>query len=223
MSLPTILKGFDYLVNTRKITESTIRTFGLAYCDSQGEIYMPADFTGTLPKLDNRFYDSVIFPVEDLFGQVIGVSSRSLVSKSNSPKYLNTTYEKANHLYGLSKVYKDCLKEQVVYVVEGNIDVLQCWQAGLKNVVGMLGSNFSFFQLCLLQRFVKKVVFMSDNDKAGEKFLEKIHKLASTKWYDSDLSFFSIQFPNGIKDPDEFFRQYTLEEFKALPEKEFKL
>ena len=219
MSLPLILEGFQYLCSVRKLNEETIRTFGIGYCDPQGELYFPADYTGTLPKLDNRFYNSVVWPIIDLFGVTVGASARPLVSKPNMPKYLNTIYEKADHLYGLNISFREALKEQKLYIVEGNVDVLQTWQAGVKNVAGMLGSNFSFNQLCLATRFVKNLVFVPDPDKAGRGLLGRMQEAIDKKFYDSDLSFSYIELPECL-DPDKYFLKYTKEDFKALPEKE---
>ena len=134
-----------------------------------------------------------------------------------TPKYTNTVYEKANHLYGLNVTWKKCLQDQKVYVVEGNVDVLQTYQAGIHNVVGMLGSAFSFTQLCLLSRFVKKIVFVPDPDKAGKGLLEKLQKAIPKKFYDSDIEFFYIALPIG-QDPDNYFKAHSKEEFLSLPE-----
>ena len=213
--IPTILKGFDYLVNVRKLTESTIRQFNLGYCDSQGETYIGAEFTGTLPTLPATMRNSTLFPIMDLYNNCVAVSARPLGSAQT--KYVNTVYDKADHLYGLSVTWQDCLKEQKVYVVEGNLSMLTPWQHGLKNIVAMLGSNFSMTQLCLLSRFVKNITFIPDGDKAGINFVEKLRKNIPSKFYDSDIQFSYIQLPNG-NDPDDYFKQHTLEEFKALPE-----
>jgi DNA primase len=216
-----ILPGFKYLVENRKLTEQTIRTFNLGYHTAEGETYIGAEFTGTLPTLPATMRNSTIFPIIDTYGTCVAVSARSLDSKPNTPKYINTVFEKAKNLYGINVTWRDMLREQSVYVVEGNFSLLVPWQNGVKNIVAMLGSNLSLTQIALLNRFVKKVVFVSDKDKAGERFIEKMRLATKQKFYDSDIEFFYKDLSQG-SDPDDYFTKLggTLEEFKALPEKE---
>jgi len=215
MSLPLILSGFKYLVENRKLTEQTIRTFGLSYVDLNGEVYAPADYQGTLPTMDKRFYNSTLFPIQSVYGETVGISCRPL--GSSQTKYINSNYDKAKHLYGLFQVYKECLKEKSCYVVEGNIDTLMMYQCGIHNVVGLLGSAFSFTQLCLLSRFVKKLVIVPDGDLAGSKIVERLKKAMDKKFYDSDLEFFHVQLPMGF-DPDNYLKKFSKEDFLSLPE-----
>lgn len=214
-----IITAFDYLKFERKITAETIRKFHLAWCDSNGEIYIDSDFQGQLPSLDKRFYNSTLFPLFSLHNDIIGVSCRPLAHSAQ--KYLNTSYNKAQNLYSLNITWQECLKEQSVYVVEGNFSLLVPWQNGVKNIVAMLGSNLSLTQIALLNRFVKKVIFVSDKDKAGERFIEKMRVSTKQKFYDSDIEFYFKDLPQG-SDPDDYFTKLggTLESFKALPEKE---
>ena len=215
--ISTVLPAYKYLIEQRGLNEQTIQDFFLAYVDQQGEIYIGADFEGTLPKLDSRFNHSTLFPIQSVYGDTIGVSCRPLIK--GPVKYINSTYEKADHLYGLNVSYKECLKTQSCYLVEGNLDLLQLYQAGIKNVAALLGSNFSFKQLCLLSRFVKKVILVPDGDQAGIHWREKIKASFDNKFRDSDLKFTFIQLPNGF-DPDKYILTYGKESFLSLPEKD---
>src|SRR6185437_994028 len=163
--ISTVVPAFKYLIEERKLTESTIRTFNLGYVSKVGDVYVGAEFTEKLPLLDKRFFNSSLFPVFDLYGKCIAVSVRPL--GPTKTKYINTEYEKKEHLYGLSVTWPECLRTQTAYVVEGNISLLQMHQAGIKNYVAMLGSRLSPTQVCLLNRFVKKIIMVPDSDKAG--------------------------------------------------------
>jgi DNA primase len=197
-----MLKGIDYLKNQRHLTEDVINLFQLMYCDESGTVYADTSFPeSALPK-DTRFYDSVLFPIYDLYNNVIAISGRSL-SPNAVAKYINTVYPKANHLFGLNRTWKECLKEKKVYVVEGNVDMIMMWQSGIKNVVGMLGSNLTLTQICLLARFVERIVLVPDGDNAGIKFLEKIKKSIPKKYEDFNISFGIVNLPSGY-DPDKF-------------------
>jgi DNA primase len=213
--ITTALPAYKYLIEERKLSEETIRFWNLGYIAQDGEVYVGADFSGKLPSMDKRFYHSTMFPIFDLYGNVISVSVRPL--GSSKIKYINSSYEKADHLYGLFQNYREILKTQKVYVAEGNLSMITPWQHGLKNVVALLGINLSHTQLCLLNRFAKSVCFMVDADKAGENFIEKMKQQIPSRFYDSDLKFSFIQLPIG-EDPDSYFKKHSKEEFLKLKE-----
>lgn len=211
------LPGIKYLMDERKLSEQTIRDFHLGYVDPKGMTYIDADFQGLLPQMDFRFYNSSLFPVQSLYGDVVGVSCRPLIAKSDMPKYINSSYEKAEHLYGLNVTWKDLIKEKTAFVVEGNVDVLQMHERGIRNVVGMLGSNFSVIQLGLLLGFVERIIFVPDGDMAGLNFMEKTKNTLLKRYKDVPMSFSFLMLPTG-EDPDSFLKKYSKEEFLALPQ-----
>ena len=215
--ISSLLPSYKYLTEQRKLSEETIRTFHLGYVAQNGEVYVGADFTGALPAMDKRFYHSTMFPIFDLYGTCIAVSSRPL--GPTQTKYINTQYEKSEHLYGLSVTWKECLKEQAVYVVEGNVSLLQMYQAGIKNCVAMLGSKLSLRQVCLLSRLVKKIILVPDADKAGNEFLKKMKGNIPTKLYEADVKFTYVGLPSG-NDPDDYLKTHSRQDFLGLSEQE---
>lgn len=213
--ISTVVPAFKYLMEQRKLTEQTIRAFNLGYVSNTGDIYVGAELASPVPILDKRFYHSSLFPIFDLYGKCIAASVRPL--GPTKTKYINTEYEKKEHLYGLSVTWQACLKAQEVYVVEGNISLLQMYQAGITNCVAMLGSRLSPTQVCLLNRFVKKIIMVPDGDKAGRKFIEKMNdEVIPTKLYDSDITFSYVELPDG-QDPDDYLKEHTKDQFLALP------
>lgn len=216
-----MLLGIQYLKDTRHLTDEVIRKFNLGWCDAKGFIYIGTNFKENMA-LDFKFQSSVLFPIFDMYGSFVGVSARSLDRKADAPKYVNTVYAKANNLYGLNFTWQDCLKENKAYVVEGNVDALMMWQSGIKNVVGMLGSNIHPTQVCLLSRFVDHIVFVPDGDKAGEKFLQKLKYNMPSKFYNGGTVKFSIvNLPEGY-DPDKFLQEKSATELKMLERPLFK-
>ena len=211
------LAGFRYLIEERGLTEETIRTFHLGYCDPRGEVYIDADFMGNLPQLDFRFYNSSIFPVFNIYNEVVGVSCRPLIQNEKTSKYTNTSYEKAEYLFGLQATYPFCIQEKTVYIMEGNLDTLTAYQKGVKNVCSMLGSNFSSSQLCTLLGFVTKTIIVPDGDMAGLNFMEKIKNTLLKRYKEVPMSFSFKMLPTGF-DPDSYLKKYSKEEFLALPE-----
>ena len=207
-----MLKGFEYLKNERKLTDETIQKFHLGYCDTIGSIYIDSEFSADNLQLDPRFFDTALFPIFDLYNEVIGVSARTL---NNGPlKYVNTVYPKTQHLYGLNITKEDCLKENKVYVVEGNVDVIRLYQLGIKNVVGMLGSVLKDKQLTLLSRFVENIVVVPDGDEAGRKTLARI-ETNNTFREKLNINISTLKLPEG-SDPDTFLLNNSKEEFYKL-------
>ena len=209
-----MIKATDYLKKERRLDDKTIQQFMLGYCDPQGTIYVNSDFPQTHLELKPHFRDAVLFPIFNLYGDLVGISARPF--KKDSLKYVNTVYAKTEHLYALSVTWKDCLQARKVYIVEGNIDVATMWQKGIKNVVGMLGVILSEKQLCLLSRFVDEIVLVPDSDTGGEKFLQRMKRdLKNTAF---DLKIKIIDLPKGL-DLDTFLKDHTIEEFMALEKK----
>jgi len=205
--------GLDYLKNDRHLTDDTIKTFNLGFCEADGTIYTNYDLSSLA--LDSRFFGTALFPIFDLYDQLIGVSARKIQRKSNMDlKYINTVYSKTQHLFGLNVTWQECLKTRKVYVVEGNVDVMMCYQQGIKNVVGMLGSTLKLTQLCLLARFVDEIVFVPDGDDAGRKFLARMLDKDILK-HDLEVKFSTVVLPEGY-DPDKFLYEKRKNLFLGL-------
>lgn len=229
-----MLPGFIYLLNERKITRESIKAFHLGYCDENGYIYVDTEFPDKALKLDRKFQNSVIFPISDVYNNLIGVSARKLDFKTNKDlKFVNTVYPKTNHLYAFNMTWKHCLKERVAYVVEGNMDTVLMYQYGIKNVVGMLGSALKLTQVCLLSRYVDHIVIIPDGDKAGGNLVnrltgERISLLSDTKvslsekrslikkYHNLDIAFSYIRLPEGY-DPDKYLSEFGKDSFLSLP------
>lgn len=213
-----MISGFQYLIEKRKLTEETVRAFHLGYLSPKGELYSDPkcpELVKELTKKDFRFRDTVLFPIFDMFGDIVAVSARLMVPKEGHPKYVNTIYEKASHLYGLHLAWREILRTRKVYVVEGNVDVLQMYQHGLTNTVAMLGSNLSVKQVALLSRFADEVVLVPDGDEAGEKVLEKFRKLIPKRYSNVYLKFSYVPLPEQL-DPDNYLQKYGPAELQKL-------
>lgn len=207
--------GYKYLADVRRVSYDVAVRFGLGSRDALGHSYFPASVGPNVPELDSRFDGSVLFPIFDVYGRTVGVSARKL-DPSAQPKYVNTVYAKSKHLYGLHLAWPTCLGEQVAYVVEGNVDTVMAHQVGLFNTVGMLGSAFSFTQMCLLLRFVKYVVVVPDGDAAGRRLVADVATAARTTFASSGLEFYYKPLPDGY-DPDKFLRERSLTDFLSIP------
>ncbi len=208
----------EYLTNKRKLSEVTIQTFELGwYAGNSNEAYFESDnqdLIGMVEQLDWRFEDCILFPVYNLYGGIMAISARPLIKKEKDPRFINTVYIKGDTLYGLHKTWKHILKEGKAFVVEGNFDMLTLYDKGIRNVVALLGSNFSFTQLCLLLRFTDSIIIAADADEAGDKLTKRIRETLDSR----RISYEVMQLPEG-SDPDSYVNENGKNEFLNLIKK----
>lgn len=80
---------------------------------------------------------------------------------------------KRNFLYGLDQTWEEINKKNSVVIVEGEFDLYACWQAGIKNIVALLGSAFTLYQMRLLLTFCDNIVMLLDADDGGKSGWER--------------------------------------------------
>ena len=118
----------------------------------------------------DRFRGRLIFPTRDERGRLTGFGGRALL-EDQEPKYLNTPqtplFDKSGTLYGLDRAGPEARRAEQLIVVEGYMDVIGCWQAGLRNVSASMGTAISERQMRLVKRFTPNVVLALDADNAG--------------------------------------------------------
>ena len=150
---------------------------------------------------------------------MVGFTARVLDNRSKgvNQKYVNSPasdiYYKDRELYGIWQAKKAIAKEDNVFMVEGQADVIAMHQCGIENVVANSGTALSFHQIHMLHRFTSNITLIYDSDEAG------IH--AAMKGTDMLLSegmnLKVLLLPEG-KDPDEFARVHTVTEFREYIE-----
>lgn len=217
---------YNYLTS-RKIEERTIKRFGLGYSLNNWnglenyllkkgyskDIMLKAGLIikgkkGTYDRFRNR----IMFPVFDYRGRVIGFGGRVL--DNQKPKYLNSpetdVFLKGTNLYGLNFAIKDKVPESII-IVEGYMDCISLYQAGITNVVASLGTALTESQAKLIKKYTKNVYVCYDSDVAGKaatirgmEVLEEAGCLVKV-----------IIIPKG-KDPDEFIKINGVKAFKNL-------
>ncbi|MBN2452827.1 MAG: DNA primase [Candidatus Omnitrophica bacterium] len=161
----------------------------------------------------DRFRKRITFPIMDLKGRVLGFGGR--VMDSSLPKYINSPetpiYSKGRNLYGLN-FSRDAIKGKAhALIVEGYLDFLVPYQAGVQNIVATLGTALTVDQAKLLKRFAKTVVMVYDPDEAGES--------ASLRGLDifvsEDINVYIAELPKGL-DPDSYIRKHGTDDFTRL-------
>ncbi len=193
--------ALEYLLK-RGLTEETIKEWRIGYAPpgwrTIGAALAPHDIderllirVGLLKKSDNPakgdgvydiFRDRVVFPIFDSSGRPVGFSGRLLGASDTGPKYLNTPetelFNKSDILYGLDKAKIAIRKKDFSILVEGQMDLLMCHQAGFANTVATSGTAFTEAHLTRLSKLSKRILMVFDSDDAGFRATEKSATLA---------------------------------------------
>ncbi|MBR0507321.1 MAG: DNA primase [Clostridia bacterium] len=161
----------------------------------------------------DAFRGRLIFPILGVNGQVLGFGAR--VIGDEKPKYINTgdtpVYNKRNNLYGLYLHRNEKLSDLIM--VEGYMDVIGLYKAGVTNAVASLGTALTQQQARLLKRFVEKVYIAYDGDAAGQNAMVRGLDILKAEGLEVRV----IIFPDN-KDPDEYVQIYGKEGFDRLKE-----
>ena len=164
-----------------------------------------------------RYYDvfrgRIIFPIFDSVGRVIAFSGRIFDDVPDAPKYLNSpeteVFSKSETLYGLHAAKIGIRKKDYSLLVEGQMDLLACHEAGIDNTVASSGTAFTEAQLFKLQRLSQRILFVFDSDSAGFQAGLKSASLALSLGLEVKLA----ELPKG-EDPAEMIRKNP-EAFRA--------
>lgn len=127
-------------------------------------------------KLRDRFFNRVMFPINDAQGECIAFGGR--VIGEGQPKYLNSQetpiFHKSQVLYGLDHAKAAMAATGIAVVVEGYTDVIALHEAGITNTVATLGTALTMRHIRLLARHAQhKIVYLFDGDEAGQRAADR--------------------------------------------------
>lgn len=163
----------------------------------------------------DRLRGRVIIPISDISNKAVAFGGRILVTDENQPKYLNTPeteiFSKGKLLFGLNKSSRAILSANTAIVVEGYMDAISLYSAGVENVVASLGTAFTEEQARLLARYARKIIFCYDSDEAGQRATVRALPIMRN----TGAEVFILIIPDG-KDPDEFIRKHGKKDFEQL-------
>lgn len=152
----------------------------------------------------DRYWGRMIFPIKNAAGYVIGFGGRAITAQAKV-KYINSPetplYKKYEVLYGLDQAKEEIKASGEALIVEGYLDWLQAWAAGVRYVVATCGTAFTESHAAILSRYTRKVTFMFDGDAPGQKALQKAVPIAT----DAGLSVSAFILADGV-DPDDYFK-----------------
>jgi DNA primase len=172
-----------------------------------------------IPVPYDRFRDRVIIPIQDQRGRVIAFGGRTL-RDDVQPKYLNSPetslFHKGSIVFNFHRARQPAHDDGSVVVVEGYMDAISIYQAGLQSVVATMGTAFTEDQINALWRLSTEPIVCFDGDSAG--------LAASHRSLDRILPAlrvgrtFKFAFLPAEKDPDELVRTKGLEALKRVLE-----
>lgn len=236
------MKALSYLTE-RGITGKTITVYGLGYAPdsydallrhlrdqgfSEKEITDASLAVSRDGKTYDKFRNRVMFPIIDVRGNIIGFGGRifeepEIPGGFKPPKYLNSgetaAFDKGKNLFSLNLAKKSDSKRLIL--VEGYMDVITVYQAGIHNIVATLGTAITENQAKLINRYASEVLICYDMDEAGRKaVLRAIDIFSKTGGKTKVVKL------KGAKDPDEYIRKSGVAMFKkaldeAVPSTEF--
>lgn len=222
---PDGAKVLEYF-KTRGLDDRTIRMFGLGAAPSNNIILTHLKnegFTETelveanlISNKNGKYFDvfrnRALFPIIDLYGNVLGFGGRAL--NDTLPKYLNTAetlaFNKRKTVYAANLLRKEKGLNRVL-LVEGYMDVIALTQYGLKGVVATLGTALTKEQAQLMGRFSPEVHICYDGDDAGQNAIDKAIKI-----FDEEKITTRILVVPDKMDPDDYIRKYGKDKFNNI-------
>jgi len=210
----------------RGLTEETMRRFGLGYAPNRRDLLLQSAKQngydlGLLQKVGlvsadgtrDFFRARVIFPIHSLSGKIAAFAGRTLSSNKNTPKYINSPeseiYAKSRTLYGMYQAKKAIRQKDECLLVEGYMDVLSLFQAGIENAVASSGTALTEEQLRLIRRNASRLTILYDSDPSGIRAALRGLDLALAQ----DLVVRVVLLPDG-EDPDSYIRRVGAQAFK---------
>lgn len=219
VNLKTSNMCLEYLFDERKLSKEMIRKYQLGYfpqninrlIENVSETFLQKnsiiDYSGSSP-FTEYFY--LIFPIFSEFNTPVGIGGRTLLTSEQRevfklPKYKNSSFKKADHLYGFNFSKDFILYQQNAYIVEGYFDQIALDSNSVQNSVAICGTAFSRNHLLMLSKYTNKITFLLDQDDAGQiamnRIYSKYHNLASQHGMKLEYT----RLTKDCKDVDEYF------------------
>ncbi len=162
-------------------------------------------FTKSEKGIFDRFRNRIMFPIFNQSGKVIAFGGRTL-DKDEQAKYINSPetqlYHKSDVLYGLHLSRQAIREKGAVFLVEGYMDFIQLYQAGIENVVAASGTALAERHVQQIKKFTNRVYLTYDGDQAGTNAAIRAGYLL----YQGSVEPSIVQVPIGM-DPDDWIRK----------------
>ncbi len=206
-NLGFVTEDYDYYENLKKdFDEEIIKDTGLFYLDEKRKKYI------------SRFRNRIIFPINNLSGNIIGFGGRIIDDNKNLAKYINSPetpfFKKGSNLYNLDKARKLSNKIEDVYLVEGYMDVIGLSKNGIENTVANLGTALTSKQIQILNQFYNHIIICFDGDQSGYKAaLRAAENIIDELKPDKKISFLLLE---DNLDPDNYVNKFGKNKFLEI-------
>ena len=223
--------ALNYL-SKRGLKKNIIEEFELGYINPKNDFYKKLlenyteeeiQLTGLFYKLEksgkfvNRFNSRIIFPIKNLNGEVIAFGGR-IIKDGKLAKYINSPetefYKKGRTIFNLDKAKSFRSETDEIIIVEGYMDVISLYIAGIKNVVSNSGIALTENQIDLIWKFFSKPIVCLDGDESGQRAAIRIAERLIPLINENNKIYFSI-LPSG-NDPDDIIKSNGKEKFLNL-------
>lgn len=231
----TASKEAGQYIKERGLKKETVDEFELGWAPQNPEAlnlhllnlgYVPADIVraGLALKTErgaqlDRFRGRVMFPIHNHFGKTVGFTGRVLPKFDDGTmgKYVNSPespiFNKSKLLYGFWKTKNAIREVGSALLVEGQMDFLMSYQAGVKNIVASSGTALTQDHLRVLGRLTEELVISFDSDEAGFAAGERAIDLAQANDFNVKVALL-----RDFKDPAEAAQAGAEHLFAALKE-----
>lgn len=183
----------------------------------------------------NRIYDfyrdRIVIPIYNKLSHIIGFTCRDISKEDGVAKYLNSSksdiYDKDNSIFGINNAFREGVRRDKIYCVEGAPDVLRMHMIGVPNTVAALGSSWTDHQFSQIKKMTSNICFIPDADikKSSEDYPVGIKSVMDNgkKALQMGFNVTVCELPNGEgntkNDPDSFCT--SKQKFNSLKEEDF--
>ncbi|MCI6357185.1 MAG: DNA primase [Erysipelotrichaceae bacterium] len=214
-------EGKKYLTE-RFIDDEVIKQFRIGFCPNNPLIsikYLQAknctlkdiETIGVAGHSNGQYVDKnagrVVFPLTDINGKVVGYSARK-INNSDEAKYVNSPetplFQKGNVIYNYANAKKTARLDGYCYLLEGFMDVIALYRAGVKSAVALMGTALTMQQVNLLKRLNVEIRLCLDSDNPGQMATLKAIELFDK----ANVKYRIVRRSNGPKDADEILDKY---------------
>ena len=216
------IQALSYL-EKRGLDQNIIKEFNLGYVPWQNNFYeklltkfseAEIALTGLYYKNEktnkfvDRFNSRIIFPINNLTNEAIAFGGR-IIRESQLAKYINSPetefYKKGRTVFNLDKAKALRSETSEAIIVEGYMDVVSLYAAGIKNTISNSGTALTEMQIELIWKFFSSPIICLDGDQSGQSAALRIAEKLLPLINENNKIYFSIM-PKG-EDPDDFIKK----------------
>ena len=216
----------------RGLNQNIIKEFNLGYVPWQNNFYekLQAKFSNTeiiltglyyknekTNKFVDRFNSRIIFPINNLSSETIAFGGR-IIRDTQLAKYINSPetefYKKGRTVFNLDKAKALRSETNEAIIVEGYMDVVSLYAAGINNTISNSGTALTDTQIELIWNFFSSPIICLDGDQSGQSAALRIAEKLFSLINENNKIYFSIM-PKG-EDPDDFIKKNGKDKFNEF-------